>query len=124
MKLLLVVGVGSFIGGAGRFALTQFVHTRYPTAFPYGTFTVNVVGCLLIGAVYGLTAKENFSQEWRLFLATGVLGGFTTFSAFSVETVGMLKQGLVTAAAVYVCASVGFGLLATFAGAWVVTKVL
>ncbi|MCS6990074.1 MAG: fluoride efflux transporter CrcB [Chloroherpetonaceae bacterium] len=117
MKTLLGIGVGSFIGGTLRYLVAQWVQTTALSAFPFGTLAVNVIGCFLIGAVFALTEKGFLTIEWRLFLATGLLGGFTTFSAFSNETVAMLRDGQFVYAAVYVGASVALGLLATVAGA-------
>ena len=90
MKILLAIGAGSFIGGTCRYLLSQFIQARSTIPFPFATLTVNIIGCLLIGVVFGLSAKGGMTPEWRLFLATGILGGFTTFSAFSYETVHML----------------------------------
>jgi CrcB protein len=116
MKIVIVIGTGSFIGGVLRFLLSQFVQSKFLSAFPYGTLTVNITGCLLIGLVFGLADRGNITQEWRMFLATGLLGGFTTFSAFSNETIAMLRDGQFIYAATYVAASVVMGLAATFIG--------
>lgn len=116
MKILLAIGTGSFIGGIFRYLLSQFIQAKFLSAFPYGTFFVNIIGCFLIGLVYGLADRGNLTQEWRLILATGFIGGFTTFSAFSNETVNMLRDGQLGYALVYVIASVVFGLTATFIG--------
>ena len=116
MKLVLVIGAGSFIGGISRYLLSLFIQNRIPSTFPFGTLSVNIVGCLLIGVVFAFADRGTISQEWRLFAATGVLGGFTTFSAFSNETVGMLHDGQFWYASSYVVSSVILGLLATFIG--------
>lgn len=121
MKILLAIGAGSFIGGVCRFLFSQFIQTKFPSSFPVGTFAVNVIGCLFIGVVYGLFLKNSLSNEWKLFLATGILGGFTTFSAFSYETIELLKTGRITFAVLYVIASILLGLTATFIG-WQITK--
>jgi CrcB protein len=123
MKILIAIGSGSFIGGVLRYLVTHFVQGRFISAFPFGTLTVNIVGCLLIGLVAGAADKSILSPEWRLFLATGVLGGFTTFSAFSVETAGLLRDGHLWQASGYVLVSVCAGLLATFVGIGI-TKLL
>ncbi|MEJ8804196.1 fluoride efflux transporter CrcB [Pontibacter sp. H249] len=123
MKMLLAVGAGSFIGGSFRYLLALLIQNRSAVAFPFATLTVNIVGCFLIGLVFGLGVKGNISPEWRLFLATGILGGFTTFSAFSYESVNMLQSGQVGSALTYILASVLLGLLATFAGLWLVKLV-
>ena len=123
MKIILAIGAGSFIGGTCRYLLSQFIQTRTTIPFPFATLTVNIIGCLLIGVVFGLGAKGGMTPEWRLFLATGVLGGFTTFSAFSYETVHMLQNGQISNAILYILASVLLGLLATFLGFWLVKLV-
>ena len=116
MKIILAIGTGSFIGGVLRYLLSQFIQTKTLSTFPFGTLTVNILGCFFIGMVFGLSDKGNITPEWRLFLATGILGGFTTFSAFSNETVGMLREGQLWYATAYISSSVIVGLLATFIG--------
>jgi len=116
MRIILLIGTGSFLGGILRYLLSQIIHTKVLSTFPFGTLIVNIAGCFLIGLVYGLSVKINLTQEWRLFLATGFLGGFTTFSAFSNETVGMLRDGQLWYASAYVSSSVFIGLAATFSG--------
>lgn len=116
MRLVLLVGAGSFIGGVFRYMLSTLVHARILTTYPLGTMTVNILGSFLIGLVFGLSERGNISMEWRLFLATGLLGGFTTFSAFSNETIGLIREGQFWIAGSYVIGSVLLGLLATFTG--------
>ncbi len=116
MKIAFLIGLGSFIGGICRYLSTQFIQNKFLSTFPYGTLWVNITGCFVIGLVFGLSEKTNLSPEWRLFLATGFCGGFTTFSAFSNETLGLLRDGQFWNAAWYVGASVMLGLIATFAG--------
>jgi CrcB protein len=116
MKMILVIGAGSFIGGACRYMLSQFIQNRFLSTFPYGTLGVNIIGCFLIGLVFGLNERGNIGMEWRLFLATGIIGGFTTFSAFSNEIVFLLRDGQFWHAFVYISASIFIGLLATFTG--------
>ncbi|OKL39337.1 fluoride efflux transporter CrcB [Pontibacter flavimaris] len=120
MKILLAVGVGSFIGGVARYLLSVFIQTRAAVGFPYGTLGVNILGCFLIGLVAALLSRGGLAAEWRPFLITGVLGGFTTFSAFSLESVYMLQAEQYGQAMLYILASVVLGLLATFAGMWLV----
>jgi fluoride exporter len=116
MKIILAIGLGSFIGGVGRYLISQFMQTKFIGAFPYGTLTVNVIGCFLIGIVYGISSKGNFNPTWQLFLTTGILGGFTTFSAFSIETVNLMRSGQTGTAMAYVTLSLALGILATFGG--------
>ena len=86
------------------------------SVFPYGTLAVNIIGCMLIGLVFSLADKGSISQEWRLYLATGLIGGFTTFSAFSIETLNMLHAGRALSAILYVALSVTLGLVGTYLG--------
>ena len=116
MRILLLVGMGSFIGGISRYLITLLVQNKFLSTFPYGTFAVNVIGCFLIGVVYALSDKGNINVEWRIFFATGVLGGFTTFSSFSNETISMMRDGQYWHSFAYVAFSVIIGLAATFIG--------
>lgn len=81
---------------------------------------VNLIGCLLIGLIFGVFEKTQVSTEWRLLLVTGILGGFTTFSAFSGETFNLIKTGHTGLALVYVLISVIAGVSLTFFGAWII----
>ncbi len=116
MKLLIAIGSGSFIGGVLRYLISQFIQIRFLSTYPYGTLGVNVLGCFLIGLVFGLADRGHLSAEWRMVIATGLLGGFTTFSAFSNETIALLRDGQLGYATLYVAGSVVFGLFATFSG--------
>ena len=113
---ILFIGIGSAIGGICRYMLAYSIQTRVETPFPYGTLGVNIIGCFLIGVVFGMADRGVVTPEWRLFLATGILGGFTTFSAFSNETITLLRTGHLGLALLYVTASVGIGLTATYTG--------
>lgn len=123
MKLILAIGVGSFIGGISRYLLSTYIQTKVMSGFPYGTLLVNIVGCFLIGLVFAFSLRGSLGHEWRLFLATGVIGGFTTYSAYSYETLALMREAQYTAAFLYVGASLLLGLAATFLGMQV-TKVL
>ena len=116
MRILLLIGTGSFIGGVLRYAFSQFIQTKFLSSFPFGTLGVNIIGCFAIGIVFALSEKTNLSPEMRLFLATGICGGFTTFSAFSNETFSLMRDGQLFYASAYITSSVLFGLLATFIG--------
>lgn len=111
-----MIGTGGFIGSVFRYLLGQFIQSRFSPPFPYGTMTVNIVGCFIIGLVFAASDRGIINQEWRLFLAAGICGGFTTFSAFSLETVELLRGGFNLLAFSYVFASLIIGFLATFAG--------
>jgi CrcB protein len=116
MKILLLIGTGSFIGGIFRHLLSQFIQTKLLSTFPFGTLGVNITGCFIIGLVLALSEQTNMTSELRLFLATGICGGFTTFSAFSNETYLLFRNGQPWYAFVYITASVVLGVLATFIG--------
>jgi len=116
MKLILLIGTGSFLGGSFRYLLSQFVQGRFLSSYPYGTFTVNIIGCFIIGLVFALSGKYNLSPEWRLFLATGICGGFTTFSSFSFETMAMIREGQYLYSFLYIGSSIFLGLIAVYLG--------
>lgn len=118
MKSLVLVGLGGALGSLARFKASGWVlHHAVNWRFPIGTFLVNVMGCLLAGVLAGLSAKQHvFSPDTRLLLFTGILGGFTTFSAFGLETVLLMKRGEWPVAAANVVLSVLAGLLALWLG--------
>lgn len=118
MKHILLVGLGGFIGSVGRYKLSGLVlHHTTDWRFPLGTFLVNVIGCLLIGVISGCAVKHSlFSTDARIFLMTGILGGFTTFSAFGYETFALIRRGENGVAFVYVGLSVVCGLLLLWLG--------
>lgn len=117
IKLILLVGTGGFLGTTARFLTSRYFAAYFPSSFPYGTFVVNVIGCFLIGLIYGISEKGNFlSTEWRLILTVGFCGGFTTFSAFAAENMAMLRDSEFFNFFLYTGSSIFVGLLATFAG--------
>jgi len=114
---LLWVGLGGAIGSAARYAVSFAVTAQMGRAFPYGTLTVNVTGSFAIGALYVvLSARPQAHELWRLLLVTGLLGGFTTFSAFSLETLQLLGAGTIGRALVNVVANVALCLTGCWAG--------
>lgn len=116
MRILLLIGLGSFLGGIGRYLLTIYIQARFLSSMSYGTIAVNIIGCFLIGIVFGIAEKANIPSEWRFFLATGILGGFTTFSSFSYETVALLREQQYWYAFFNVGISIFLGLAATVVG--------
>jgi CrcB protein len=116
MKIVLLVGLGSFIGGISRYLVTLFIQNKFLSSFPFGTLVVNITGCFLIGVIYGFSDRGSMNAEWRIFFATGIMGGFTTFSSFSNETVSMLRDAQYWPAFSYVALSMIIGLAATFGG--------
>lgn len=122
MTNLLAVAAGAAVGAVARYALGAWITARVGGAFPYGTMAVNLIGCLLIGVILTLAAEHvKISQTMRLFLVTGLLGGFTTFSSFGYETYSLILRGQWPAAAAYVSLSVSGGLLFVWLGATLVT---
>ncbi|HTB08147.1 MAG TPA: fluoride efflux transporter CrcB [Bacteroidia bacterium] len=114
LKAISIVGIGGAIGSIFRFLLTDAIEARFiPSHFPYGTLVVNVTGCFAIGLIYALTDKFNVAPEWRAFLATGICGGYTTFSAFSYQGISLMREGHTTQFFVYIFGSVLLGLIAT-----------
>lgn len=103
LKSLLIVGAGSFVGGAARYLLS----TLLKSTFPLGTLTVNLLGCFLIGLIYAIFQRAGApSSSWCLLLTTGFCGGFTTFSTFSNEALNMLQAGSFIPFIAYVSLSV------------------
>ncbi len=121
IRSVLLVGIGGALGSMLRYLVQIFVSRQIPVHFPWGTLLVNLTGCFLIGLFYSLSLKHiAFNPEWRLFLITGICGGYTTFSAFSLETMLLMKEGSVFPALVYILTSVVMGVLATVAGAAII----
>jgi CrcB protein len=113
----LIVFMGAGVGGALRHGVNVWAARLLGFGFPFGTFIVNVVGSLAMGLLAGYFAyRTGTSQHLRLFLTTGVLGGFTTFSAFSLDTALLIERHAYGLAAAYVVASVAISLVAIFVG--------
>ncbi len=118
-KEILYVGAGSFLGGALRYAVSLIL--KCSGGFPWATFSVNMIGCLLIGLLMGLSMRlPNIFQQVLLFLSIGFCGGFTTFSTFSKEGLMMLQSANYLLFAIYVLASILFGLALVAAGYFMV----
>lgn len=93
LRTILLVGTGGFIGSVMRYLVQVFVEKGLTSTFPWGTFIANLAGSFIIGVVFGLADKGNLiSSEWRMFLAVGICGGFTTFSSFAYNNLNMLKE--------------------------------
>jgi len=123
MMSYLIVFVGAGIGGMMRHGANIAVTRALGPTFPWGIMTINVLGCLLMGLLAGWFAlKGQGGQDWRLFLTTGVLGGFTTFSAFSLDAVLLYERGELGLAALYVVGSVVLSLIGVFAGLWLMRQ--
>jgi CrcB protein len=119
MKQVLLVFIGGGIGSALRYMVGKFLKTS-ASGFPWSTFSVNVLGSLLIGILMGATLKNSsFSENQTLLLITGLCGGFTTFSAFAYENQVFLKEGDLTSFFIYTFGSIGLGLAAVFLGLFI-----
>ena len=115
---VLLVGLGGFGGSVVRYKLGGYIlHLTAQGRFPFSTLVVNVLGCLLVGVLAGLAERfDLFGAETRLFLFTGLLGGFTTFSAFGLDAVFLLRRGELWLAVLYAGASVFLGVTAVWFG--------
>jgi CrcB protein len=126
MNGFFLVALGGAIGASLRHGAGLAAVRLAPDGWPWATFLVNVTGSLAMGVVIGwlvLKGAES-GQNMRLFLATGVLGGFTTFSAFSLEVAEMMRSGALAKAAAYAGVSVLFGVAALFVGLWLARRIL
>ena len=115
---LLLVGFGGALGAIARYLLGMASGRTLGTAWPYGTFAANLIGGLCMGLLAGWLAHRGGADQerWRLLLGVGVLGGFTTFSAFSLEVALMIQRREAVGATAYATASVGLAVVALFAG--------
>jgi CrcB protein len=121
----LIVFLGGGLGAALRHGINMSAARLLGTGFPYGTLFINVVGSLAMGLIAEYFAlKGHLPQHWRLFLTTGILGGFTTFSAFSLEAALLYERGQVAGAAIYVVASVALAIAGLFAGLAIVRAIV
>ncbi len=117
IKSLLLVGTGGALGTMLRYLCQRFLPGISGSGFPWNTLMVNLAGCLLIGLLWGWTSKTiNGSDQIKLFAITGLCGGFTTFSAFSVETLQLVKNDKLLWALAYISISVVIGVMLTFLG--------
>lgn len=117
LKQLFFIGIGGGLGSILRYAVQWLLSRNTGIIFPVGTFVVNITGCFLIGLFYAFAARDNMlNMDWRLFLITGLCGGYTTFSSFSYENILLLKQGYYLHFLLYTGLSVLLGLLAVVAG--------
>jgi fluoride exporter len=123
IKTLLLVGTGGFLGSISRFLASRFIQENLPVAFPLGTFLVNITGCFLIGLIYGFSERSTLiTTGWKMFLAVGFCGGFTTFSTFANENLALLRDGEFFYFLLYTGLSIFLGITATFLGV-IITRI-
>ncbi len=125
MKFMLYAAAGGAIGAAGRYLVGLGAVRLLGHGFPWGTLIVNIVGSLIMGAlIEAIALRYSISNEMRTFLTTGILGGFTTFSAFSLDFAVLFERKAYGLAGLYLGASVFLSILALFMGLWLARTVL
>jgi CrcB protein len=117
MPTQLAVAAGGALGALARYLVDRSIEARAFGLFPWSTFTINVSGCFVVGAVVAALVDRHHTPEWlRVGLVMGVLGGYTTFSTFGQETFDLIEEGRLAVAVTYAVASVAIGVTAVFAG--------
>ena len=125
MKMLMAVAMGGAVGASARYLFAAQALRFMGPGFPWGTLGANLIGSFLMGVIVELLAlRFSVSAEVRVFLVTGVLGGFTTFSAYSLDIANMLERKDLALAGLYAFGSLGGGVVALFFGLWLVRAVL
>ncbi len=123
MMKILMVALGGAAGSVARYIVSRMVQEHTCGSFPWPTLAVNVAGCLVIGFLYGLSGRGAMGrEELRLLLTTGFCGGFTTFSTFCSEGMGLVRSGQTLSAAVYAGGSVALGFVFVALGAWLASR--
>lgn len=124
MQLVLLIGLGGFLGTIARYLTDQLISRQFTPSFPYSTLFVNLFGCFLIGLIYGWFEKQHLAtNDWKLILTAGFCGGFTTFSAFSIENIQLLRDGHFGMSILYIFSSILLGLLLTIGGITLVKSI-
>ncbi len=117
MQIALLIGLAGFLGTICRYLLGQAFFKFFPGPFPFATLYINLIGCFLIGIIYGYIEKGSIvSWQTKMILVSGFCGGFTTFSAFSIENLNLIRDGHIGLCIVYILTSVFIGLAATWGG--------
>jgi len=115
MKIVLLMAGGA-VGTLARYALSGFTHKLYIGTFPMGTLAVNLLGSLVIGFLWGISESRNISPNYRSFIFIGILGGFTTFSTYALETMNLFRENEIRQAVTNLLATNLLGLVLVFAG--------
>lgn len=124
LRSILIVGLGGFIGSVLRFSVTRWFQVQTASQFPWGTFTVNIIGSFVIGLIFGLSERSNIlTPEWRLFLTVGLCGGFTTFSSLSNDAFILLLGREFLSVSLYITLSFFLGLVAVFLGRFITSQI-
>ena len=123
MKVVLLM-TGGAIGTLARYALAGFTHRVYSGTFPMGTLIVNLLGSLIIGFLWGISESRNISPNYRSFAFIGLLGGFTTFSTFALETMNLIRENEIRQAAINMLATNVLGLILVFAGFFIAKELI
>lgn len=125
LKSLLLVGSGGFIGSALRYLVQVNAEKILNSTFPIGTMIVNITGSFVIGVIYAFAEKGNLmSPEWRIFLAVGICGGFTTFSTFTMDNLNLVKDNSLFQLLLYTGGSLFIGILAVYLGIIVTRSII
>lgn len=121
LRSLLFVGIGGAAGSMLRYGVGHVMTKYVPGTFPFGTFAVNIIGCFIIGILFGMVSRNQWLQDGgMLLLASGFCGGFTTFSTFAIDNVSLMQKGQSTVAIIYTGISIVCGLLLCRLGMWLV----
>ena len=121
LKSILIVGLGSFVGGAIRYILSTYMKNICSQSFPWGTLAVNLLGCFFFGIFFAIFSKNSTTDNTLfLLLTTGLCGGFTTFSTFANESVQMIQNGNIAGFIGYVATSIIVGFIFIALGYWIV----
>ncbi len=124
LKYLLLVGSGGFVGSILRYLIQVFFQVKGGLSFPIGTLVVNILGCFIIGILYGLIEKGNvLSPEYRILLTIGFCGGFTTFSSFAFESLQLMKDSSIIYILLYIGLSVFLSIIFAFLGLTIIKMI-